>query len=59
MDPSALVDHLWKRHRIIAVAIKHAEFQGIRVTPSVYTQLEELDRFVDAMTRVVRQGLPS
>lgn len=59
VDPSALVDHLWKRHRIIAVAIKHAEFQGIRVTPSVYTQLEELDRFVDAMTRVVRQGLPS
>jgi selenocysteine lyase/cysteine desulfurase len=58
VDPSALVDHLWKRHRIIAVAIKHAEFQGIRVTPSVYTQLEELDRFVDAMARVARQGLP-
>lgn len=59
VDPGALVDHLWREHRIIATPIKHAEFQGVRVTPSVYTQLEELDRFVDAMTRVARRGLPA
>jgi len=59
VDPAALIAHLWDRHRIIAVPIKHAEFQGIRVTPSVYTQLEELDRFVDAMTRVAKNGIPA
>lgn len=57
VDPGALITHLWDEHRIIAVAIKHAEFQGIRVSPSVYTQLEELDRFVDAMSAVARHGL--
>ncbi|MDP2959358.1 MAG: aminotransferase class V-fold PLP-dependent enzyme [Longimicrobiales bacterium] len=59
VDPAVLAGHLWDKHRIIAVAIKHPEFEGIRVSPSVYTQLEELDRFVDVMTRVARQGIPA
>jgi selenocysteine lyase/cysteine desulfurase len=52
-----LVTHLWDRHRIIAVAIDHAEFRGIRVSPSVYTTLPELDRFVAAMEAVIRGGI--
>ncbi len=59
IDPAQLIAHLWDRHRIISVAIKHDEFQGIRVSPSVYTRPEELDRFVDAMTGVVKKGLPA
>ena len=59
VDSAALNNHLWDRHRIISVAIKHPEFEGIRVSPSVYTQLEELDRFVDAMTQVATRGLPA
>lgn len=59
VDPGALTSHLWDKHRIIAVAIKHPEFQGIRVSPSVYTRPEELDRFVDAMTAVARKGIPA
>jgi selenocysteine lyase/cysteine desulfurase len=59
VEPGPLVNHLWDRHRIIAVAINHEEFRGIRVSPSVYTQLEELDRFVDAMGHVAKRGLPA
>ncbi|HSM60752.1 MAG TPA: aminotransferase class V-fold PLP-dependent enzyme [Longimicrobiales bacterium] len=59
VDPAALIAHLWDRHRIISVAIKHDEFQGIRVSPSVYTRPEELDRFVDVMTGVIRNGIPA
>ncbi len=54
----ALKDHLWKKHRIIVVPIMHAEFEGLRVTPSVYTTLPELDRFCDAMEEVAVNGLP-
>lgn len=57
VDSSALISHLWDKHRIISVAIKHPEFEGIRVSPSVYTRPEELDRFVDVMSRVARHGL--
>lgn len=35
------------------VGIKHREFEGIRVSPSVFTTLEEIDRFADAMERVI------
>jgi selenocysteine lyase/cysteine desulfurase len=59
VDPAALTNHLWKEHRILVVAINHADFQGIRVSPSVYTTAEELGRFVDAMDRVVARGLPA
>jgi len=57
VDTNELSAHLWERHRIITTAIDHEEFQGLRVSPSVYTTLEELDRFCDATVDVIRNGL--
>jgi selenocysteine lyase/cysteine desulfurase len=59
VDSEALAEHLWQTHRILVVAIKHPEFEGIRVSPSVYTTHEEIDRFADAVETVVRKGLPA
>jgi selenocysteine lyase/cysteine desulfurase len=57
VNTSALNNWLWTEHRIITVAINHAEFQGLRVTASVYTHPEELDRFIDAMLHAARYGI--
>ncbi|MFL6256999.1 MAG: aminotransferase class V-fold PLP-dependent enzyme [Pyrinomonadaceae bacterium] len=57
-DPYALCDHLMSRHKIFATPIVHDEFKGIRITPSVYTTLKELDRFSEVMTGIARKGLP-
>ena len=54
IDPQALKDRLWEKHRIITVAIKHAEFSGLRVTPNVDTSVEEIDVFVDAVLKAVK-----
>jgi selenocysteine lyase/cysteine desulfurase len=59
IDSGDLNAFLWKEHRIITTPIKHDEFEGIRVSPSVYTTLEELDRFCDAVETVMRDGLPA
>jgi len=59
VDPGELTSWMFRQHRIIVTPIKHDEFQGIRVSPSVYTTPEEIDRFVDAMQRVVNEGLPA
>ena len=59
VDSSKLSQHLWNQHRILTVGINHAEFQGQRISPSVYTTLPELDRFCDAMEKVIRSGLPA
>jgi selenocysteine lyase/cysteine desulfurase len=57
IETSALRNWLWQEHKIFTVAINHEEFNGLRVSPSVYTTIEELDRFVEAMTHASRTGI--
>src|SRR5213594_116680 len=57
VDTAKLADYLWDKYRIIVVAIVHEQFQGIRVTPNVFTTLEEIDTFCEAMEKVIRSGL--
>lgn len=52
-----LSNYLWNQHNIIVVAIVRDDFEGIRVTPNVYTTLEELDRLSDALLEVIENGL--
>jgi selenocysteine lyase/cysteine desulfurase len=58
VDSGKLTSYLWAKHQIIVTPIKHAEFEGIRVSPNVFTTLEEIDRFSDAMEEVIKNGLP-
>ncbi len=58
VDTGALNTHLWTKHRIFTVGIKHDEFEGLRVSPNVYSTLEEIDRFAEAMEDVLKHGLP-
>jgi len=51
--------HLWADHRILTTPIYHDEFEGVRVSPSVYTTLPELDRFVEAVEKVLAEGIPA
>ncbi|HEY3040274.1 MAG TPA: aminotransferase class V-fold PLP-dependent enzyme [Pyrinomonadaceae bacterium] len=57
-DPSAVGNYLFKEHKIFTTPIIHEEFQGIRITPNVYTTLGELDRFCEVMEIIAQRGLP-
>ncbi len=57
IDTSELNSWLWREHKIISVGINHAEFTGLRISPSVFTTLEELDRFCDAIEHAIRHGI--
>ncbi len=59
VEPHPLAAHLWKQHRILVTPIVHQEFRGLRVTPSLYTTREEIDRFAAAMEAVAEHGLPA
>lgn len=50
---------LWDKYRIIANAIVRPDYQGLRITPNVYTTLEEIDTFVMAMEGILKNGLPA
>jgi len=59
VDTENLGKHLFDTRRIIVVPIKHAEFEGLRVTPCVYTTPDEVDQFAEAMESVIARGLPA
>jgi len=59
VNPSAVGSYLFDKHRIYTTPIVHEEFQGIRITPNVYTTLGELDRFCEVMERIATRGLPT
>jgi len=54
--PAVIERYLWEKHRIVVVAIIHEEFQGIRVTPNIYTTIREIETFTDAIEKLVREG---
>lgn len=61
VDSEKLQTHLWEKHRIVVQRMQQKgrapEINGIRVTPSIYTLLVDLDRLVNALQRVVERGL--
>ena len=58
IDARKVVTYLWNKHRIVVTSIVHDEYQGIRVTPNIYTTVEEIDTFAGAIEALVRTGLP-
>lgn len=59
LESGALSDWLWSSRAILTTAIRHDEFQGVRVTPSVYTTLDEVDQFCTAVEWAIERGLPA
>jgi selenocysteine lyase/cysteine desulfurase len=52
-DPGALVGQLWEKYRILTVAIVHKQFQGVRITPNIYTTVREIDTFCNAVEKLI------
>ena len=57
LDTVKLVEWLLSRHRIVSTPIVHPEFNGVRVTPNVYTTIDEIDVFGDKMLDAIRRGI--
>ena len=56
-DAPKLSAYLWDKYRIWTVAIvTPGEYQGLRITPNVYTTLEEVDTFANVMEKVIKKG---
>jgi len=59
VDSAKIGSYLFSQHRIYTTPIVHEEFQGLRITPNLYTTLSELNRFCEVMTMIARKGLPA
>jgi len=57
MDHAKLGGWLMAQHRIVTTPMVNAEFTGVRVSPSVYTTVDEIDRFAETMEQAIRSGI--
>jgi selenocysteine lyase/cysteine desulfurase len=60
VEPSKMVAFLWDRYRIIVAGISGGQapgpqfdYKGVRVTPNIYTTIQEIDTFVGAMRELI------
>lgn len=51
-SPDELVNHLYDEFRIFTVARKNPVVNGVRITPHLYTRIEELDALVLALNAI-------
>lgn len=59
LKPGDIVSKLWADYRIIVTPITvgpgdKPEYAGVRVTPNVYTTLDDVDTFIGAMEKLAR-----
>jgi selenocysteine lyase/cysteine desulfurase len=55
MTSGKLYDYLWTKYRIwTSPTAMPGEYEGVRVTPNVYTTLEEIDTFAEAMEGIAK-----
>jgi selenocysteine lyase/cysteine desulfurase len=64
IEARTLNDFLWNKYRIIGQAMtggpypaQQFDYRGTRITPNVYTTLEEIDTFVAAMKDAAKNGV--
>ena len=57
VDLKTMNQWLFDQHGIVTHVTEHPEYTGFRVTPSVFTTLEELDRFCDAIEHGIRTDI--
>jgi selenocysteine lyase/cysteine desulfurase len=57
LTPDKLVPWLFEKHRIVSTVIMHPEFDGVRVTPNVYTTAQEVDLFAEKVLEAIRHGV--
>jgi isopenicillin-N epimerase len=51
--------HSWlmHKHKVVTTPLVHDEFTGLRVTPNVYTTLDEVDRFAEILLGAIKGGI--
>ena len=52
-----LVSWFYSKQQTVVTQITHPEFAGVRVTPNVYSTLDEVDRFAEQLVHVSKRGL--
>src|SRR5689334_13085545 len=57
MDMAKLGGWLSSKHNIVTTPMVNDEFSGMRITPNVYTTVDEVDLFADRVLTAIKSGI--
>jgi len=57
IKPGDLGAWMESKHKIYITPIEHPQFHGCRVSPQVYSTIDEVDRFAEAMLHAATKGI--
>ena len=57
LDMAKLGGWLSSKHNIVTTPMVNDEFSGMRITPNVYTTVDEIDLFADRVMTAIRTGI--
>ena len=57
MDMGKLGGWLLSKHNIVTTPMVNDEFKGMRITPNVYTTVDEVDLFADRVVKAIKTGV--
>lgn len=55
VEASEISSFLFDKYKLYTVAIKWEKINGVRVTPNVYTSLQELDKLIDGIYKLTKK----
>jgi len=57
IPPDKLANILMKKYKIFTVAINEGNVKGCRISPNIFTNIAEIDKFVDSMVSISKGNL--
>ena len=57
LDMGKLGGWLLSKHNIVTTPMDNDEFKGMRITPNVYTTVDEIDLFADRVIQAIKNGV--
>ena len=54
VDPGKIHDVLWSKYNIATARVAHPEYDGLRITPHIYTTTREIDVFAETVERELK-----
>jgi isopenicillin-N epimerase len=53
-DAGKMQEALWTKYNVITVRVKHEEYDGLRITPHIYSTVRDVDFFADCVERELK-----
>ena len=54
--PAKIHDALFSKYNIITAHVAHEEYDGLRITPHIYSTVSDIDIFADAIEKELKNA---